>query len=134
MRLEQCDNCGHYLKAGNCPVCILQCPFCNKNIGEYGPDGFFPGMCPHMICFSSFNYDVILWRSTKYKRKYNNFLKKTSVGISNAIKREYVIPFDSQYYIFTYFTQVIGLQMVEHKNPFDESPNSSIYLFIIKNP
>ncbi len=72
-------------------------------------------------------------RSTK-KRGSTTTFKEHNGSISNAIKREYVIPFDSQYFIFTYFTQVIGLQMVEHKNPFDESPNSSIYLFIIKNP
>lgn len=135
MSLDQCEHCGHYLRKGKCPICILKCPFCIKNIGEYGPDGFFPGMCPHMICFSSFKYDVILWRSSKYKRKYNSFLKKMSAGISITInKRDYVIPFDSQYFIFTYFVQVVGLQMVEHKDPFDESPNSSIYLFILKNP
>lgn len=134
-RLEKCDYCGHYLTNGKCPVCILKCPYCDKNIGEYSADGFYPGMCPHIICFFSFEYNRVFWRSRKYRMKYYYFTKRMSAGISCTINNgNFVLPFDSEYFTITYFAQAIGLQMVEHKNPFSESPYSSINLFIKKNP
>jgi hypothetical protein len=133
--LEKCDYCGHYLTNGKCPRCILKCPYCDKNIGEYSAAGFYPGMCPHMICFFSFEYDTVLWRSRRYRMKYHYFTKIISAGISYAINNgNYVFPFDSEHFRITYFAQAVGMRMVEHKNPFNESPRSSMYLFIKKNP
>lgn len=133
--MEQCDYCGHYLSDGECPICLMKCPFCEKNIGEYLPEGYFPGLCSHMICCSSYNYDVIWWRSIKYRRKYYRYSKNSLKGASCAVNyADYVLPFNSQNMIFASFVQAIGMKLFEHKNPFDESTKSSMFLFILENP